>query len=85
MDGEAVGLLVPPLRHEQVMKELHDAHPGITLMKALAHSLVRWPNTDADLERMVKSCCVCQESCDLSPKHFCFLGNTPSPLDLGYI
>ena len=26
----AVGLLVPPLRHEQVMKELHDTHPGIT-------------------------------------------------------
>lgn len=49
----AVGLLVPPLRHEQVMKELHDSHPGITLMKALAHSLVWWPNTDADLERIV--------------------------------
>ena len=52
----AVGLLVPPLRHEQVMKELHDTHPGITLMKALAHSLVWWPNADADPERMVQSC-----------------------------
>ena len=52
----AVGLLVPPLRHEQVMKELHDPHPGITLMKALARSLVWWPNIDADLERMVQSC-----------------------------
>ena len=38
----AVGLLVPPLRNEQVMKELHDTHPGITLMKALARSLVWW-------------------------------------------
>ena len=55
----AVGLLVPPLRHEQVMKELHDTHPGITLMKALARSLVWWPNTNADLERMVQSCSVC--------------------------
>ena len=36
----AVGLLVPSLRHEQVMKKLHDTHPGITLMKALARSLV---------------------------------------------
>ena len=36
----AEGLLVPPPRHEQVMKELHDTHPGITLMKALALSLV---------------------------------------------
>ena len=76
----AVGLLVPPLRHEQVMKELHDTHPGITLMKALAHSLVWWPNTDADLERMVQSC-----SLPCPPKHFCILGNTPSPLDLGCI
>ena len=55
----AVGLLVPPLRHEQVMKELHDTHPGFTLMKALARSLVWWPNPDADLERMVQSCSVC--------------------------
>ena len=37
----AVGLLVPPLS----MKELHDTHPDITLMKALAHSLVWWPET----------------------------------------
>ena len=64
----AVGLLVPPLRHEQVMKELHDTHPGITSMKALAHSLLWWPNIDADLERMVQSCCVCQESHNLHPK-----------------
>ena len=54
-----VWLLVPPLRHEKVMKELHDTHPGITLMKALARSLVWWPNTDAHLERRVQSCSVC--------------------------
>ena len=54
----AVGLLVPPLRHEQVMKELHNTHPGITLMKVPARGLVWWPNTDADLERMVQSCLV---------------------------
>ena len=63
----AVGLLVPPLRHEQIMKELHDTHPGITLMKALAHSLLCWPNTDAVLERMVQSRCVRQESSNLPP------------------
>ena len=62
----AVGLLVPPLKHEQVMKELHDTHPGIALMKALARSFVWWPNIDADLERMVQSCSVCQESCTVT-------------------
>ena len=55
----AVGLLVSPLRHEQVMKELHDTHTGITLMKGLAPSLVWWPNIHADLERRVQSCSVC--------------------------
>ena len=65
----AVGLLVQPLRHEQVMKELHDTHRGITLMKALAHSLVWWPNTDAVLERMVQSRCVSQESSNLPPPY----------------
>ena len=63
----AVGLLVPPLRHEKVMKELHDTHPGITLMKALARSFDWWPNSDADLERMVQSRCVCQESSNFPP------------------
>ena len=76
-----VGLLVPPLRHEQIMKELHDTHPGITLIKALACSLVWWPNIDADLERMVQSCSVCFAP----PKHFCILENIPSPLHVGCI
>ena len=57
----AVGLLVPPLKHEQVMKELHDTHPDITFMKALTCSLV-----DADFERMVQSCSV-SESRNLRP------------------
>ena len=62
----AVGLLVPPLRHEQVMKELHYTQPGITLMKALACSLVWWPKINADLERIL-FCLFCP------PKHFCIL------------
>ena len=48
--------IVPPLRHEQVKKDLYDTHPGITLMMALAHSLVWWPNIDADPESMVQPC-----------------------------
>ena len=52
----AVGLLVSLLRHEQVMK---DTHPGITLMKALAPSLVWWPNIHADLQRRLQSCSGC--------------------------
>ena len=70
----AVGLLVPPLRHEQIMKELHDTHPGITLMKPLAYSLVWWPNIVADLEIMVKSSSVCFAPQNTSASQSHYLG-----------
>ena len=44
------------------MAELHDTHPGITLLKGVARSLVWWPSIDTDLEKMVKSCSLCQGS-----------------------
>lgn len=55
-------VVVPPKKREQIMEELHNTHPGITLMKAVARSLVWWPGLDTDLEKMVKSCESCQES-----------------------
>ena len=55
-------VVVPPNRRGQIMAELHDTHPGITLMKGVARSLVWWPSIDTDLEKMVKSCSLCQGS-----------------------
>ncbi|KAM8702023.1 hypothetical protein ACLKA7_000224 [Drosophila subpalustris] len=40
---------------------LHAAHPGIVKIKALARSYAWWPNIDAEIEAVVKSCCACQE------------------------
>ena len=60
--------MVPPKKCEQIMAELHDTHPGITLMKAVARSLVWWPGLETDLEQMVKSCESCQESRNALPK-----------------
>ncbi|XP_041475767.1 uncharacterized protein K02A2.6-like [Lytechinus variegatus] len=52
---------VLPLKcREAMMEELHDAHPGIVRMKAMARSCVWWPQIDKDLERKVKSCEKCQ-------------------------
>ena len=53
---------MPPQGRARVIGELHEAHPGIARMKALATSLVWWPGTDADLEDKVKTCSICQES-----------------------
>ena len=54
-------VIVPPQGREQVIAELHEAHPGISRMKALAHSYIRWLNMDRELENAVKSCPQCQQ------------------------
>ena len=55
-------VVVPPQGRTRVLDELHDAHPGIARMKALARSLVWWPGIDAALEDKVNTCSICQES-----------------------
>ena len=53
-------VIVPPQGREQVIAELHEAHPGISRMKALARGYVWWPNMDRELEDAVKKCQQCQ-------------------------
>ena len=52
---------------EAVLEMLHEAHPGIVRMKALARSVVWWPGIDGDLEKKVKSCQPCQVNAKSSP------------------
>ena len=54
-------VVVPPKLHNRVVDELHEGHPGIAKMKALAHQYVWWPGLDGDLEERVKQCTPCQE------------------------
>lgn len=53
-------VVVPSLLQEKVLQELHETHPGISRMKALARSYVWWPNIDSHIERTVSSCNTCQ-------------------------
>ena len=53
-------VVVPPSLQDNVLQELHDTHPGISRMKALARSYVWWPNIDSHIERTVSSCSTCQ-------------------------
>ena len=54
--------MIPPPGRQLVLDELHDTHTGITKMKSLARSFVWWQGMDAQVEKLVKSCAVCQES-----------------------
>ena len=54
--------LVPPL------PGLHEEHPGIVAMKAIAWSYLWWPNLDAEIEQMVKNCEVCQSVRKVPPR-----------------
>ena len=57
----------PPPGHDKITKELHEGHPGVARMKALARSFVWWPQIDTDLEELVKSCEDCQSTQHLPP------------------
>ena len=53
-------VIVPPKGREKMMEQLHESHPGITRIKALARSYVWWPNMDDCLEQKVRTCELCQ-------------------------
>ena len=49
-------VVVPPQARKRVLIQLHETHPGICKMKALARQYVWWPGMNGDLEKMVKNC-----------------------------
>ena len=53
-------VVIPPQGRAQVLDELHETHPGICRMKALARSYVWWPSLEKDLEAVVQTCNTCQ-------------------------
>uniref|UniRef100_H2ZWC5 Gypsy retrotransposon integrase-like protein 1 n=1 Tax=Latimeria chalumnae TaxID=7897 RepID=H2ZWC5_LATCH len=55
-------VVVPLTLKEKVLSELHDGHPGITRMKAVARSFVWWPKMDMDIKTKVKQCNACQQT-----------------------
>ena len=55
-----VRVVVPPSLRERILTLLHETHPGVTRMSALARGYVWYPNLDADLEQLVRDCAVCR-------------------------
>lgn len=53
-------VIIPPPGRDKILQELHEGHPGMVRMKALARSYVWWPRLDAEIELHVKDCATCQ-------------------------
>ena len=53
-------VVVPSKGRKRVSDMLHEAHPGIVRMKALARSYVWWPKIDTELEAHCSKCEICQ-------------------------
>ncbi|XP_062704096.1 uncharacterized protein K02A2.6-like [Aedes albopictus] len=52
-------LLIPEKHRNRCLLQLHQGHPGIQRMKAIARSFVYWPSLDEEIVAYVKSCKHC--------------------------
>ena len=55
-----IRVLVPQKLRDRLLDELHQDHPGISRMKAVARSYIWWPGLDKAIENLAKSCASCQ-------------------------
>jgi hypothetical protein len=63
-------VIVPDGLRKEILDKMHDLHLGIVHTKALARSYVWWPQLDKEIERMIKSCQICQASRNNPKKSF---------------
>lgn len=61
-------VIIPSKFRNHILDMLHEEHPGVCKMKALARSYVWWPKIDEQIEQLVKTCSVCQMSRKSAPK-----------------
>ncbi|XP_052327850.1 uncharacterized protein K02A2.6-like [Oncorhynchus keta] len=53
-------VVVPHKFQRRLLSDLHEGHPGITRMKALARSCLWWPGLDQDIQQHVGHCSPCE-------------------------
>ena len=53
-------VVIPLLFCQQLLKEIHFNHIGMSHMKALARSYLWWPQLETEIEQIVKNCQKCK-------------------------
>lgn len=54
-------VLVPPSQQQDILRNLHTGHLGITKTQLRAREDVYWPRINKDIENLCKACTTCQE------------------------
>ena len=54
-----IRVVIPEQFRERLLNQIHEEHPGICKMKALARCYLWWPTLDKDIKTKVKSCTIC--------------------------
>ena len=65
-------VVIPQVFCQQLVKELHINHLGMSRMKAVARSYLWWPHLDSDIEQMARNCHQCKLTAPnppVSPAH----------------
>lgn len=62
-------VVIPKKLQSDILNLLHSNHPGISRMKALARSILWFPNIDNQIEQLVKHCEICMLTQNANPQH----------------
>ncbi|KAJ8889929.1 hypothetical protein PR048_009434 [Dryococelus australis] len=61
-------VVIPSALQETVLDLIHSTHQGKNYSKAMAQSIVWWPNIDSDITNKVKLCQTCQTLANAPPR-----------------
>ena len=60
-------VIIPTMLQARMLQELHSAHAGMVKMKAIARSIMWWPQMDQEIEEAVSKCNSCAAQRSLPP------------------
>ena len=57
-----IGVLIPQTKQAEILKYLHENHPGMVQMKSVARMQVWWSKLDSDIEQQLRDCQCCMDN-----------------------